>query len=378
MSLTEDEISRIREVIGTPEKKNVKPQGSGTHHQNTYTYFYVPSDFGSDTTISDDTGLGAVLRLGGYSDLEEPADAEAGHSAGVLATVQSDVYPAQHISDETGAEAHLNAPGKQTTGENGDVTKRQGILLSCDGRILVRSGEKVYVHAAEQIHIQSDQNMAVVTVNGAIDNTSGDKFTVKAKKKISLRSGVGDPDTYTARGVNNSGDKGIEIIANDGDSDVYIEGNSLYLQVNGTSTADITQNNSTIMRADNFEDIWGHNTSIFRGTFLEFYFGAGFSYRAAASLNIATALDINIGLFDVGITAFDFSLKGKEINLNETVFGAVSVDAKLAALKNDITTLACETDSIKASTNVLKSETRSIKSTMGNVQADLQNLIFFG
>ena len=361
MTLTSDEITKIREVISNADK-TLEETDSGSHYQNTYTYFYVPKDFGSSATTTDDTGLGAVLRLGGYSDLEEPENANLGKSQGSLHAVQSEVYPAQHISDETSDKAHQNAPGKQTSGENNDIVKRQGSLMACDGRVLLRSGEKIYVHAAEQIHVQSDENIALVTVNGSIDSTSGENFTVKATKKVSMRSGVGNPDNYTARGVNTSGTKGIEIIADEGNSDVYIEGLGLFLQVNGTSTADITANNSTVMRADNFEDIWGHNTSIFRGTFFELYFGAGLSYRAAASLNVATALDVNIGLFDVGITGIEITKTVLEVKSSMFKSKNVAVEAETTATR-------ARSDAVCVGSTATKAESEVVTASIGNVKS---------
>lgn len=179
-------------------------------------------------------------------------------------------YPAQHISDE-GGDNLTKAAG--AAGANA-----RGIALACDGRILIKSAEKIYIHANEQVHIHSNDNIKLVADSGAIDNTTGDKFTVKSRKKISMRSGVGTNDNYTKPSENTSGDRGIEVIADEGKSNIFIEGKSLYLKVNGTSTSDITENNSTIMRADNFEDIWGDNFTIFRGTNVGFYFGVGFTY----------------------------------------------------------------------------------------------------
>lgn len=362
MSFTSEEIDKIRAVINATPSKELEETDTGSHYQTVYTYFYVPKASNSAATTADDTGLGAVLRLGGFSDLEEPKGSATATSKGALHAVQSQVYPAQHITDEPNAKAYQNAAGAATTDANNQTVKRQGILLACDGRVLLRAGEKTYIHATDQIHVHSDNNIAVVADSGSIDHQTGNNFTVKAAKKVSMRSGVANPDTYTARGVNSSGAKGVEIIADGGNSDVYIEGQGLFLQVNGTSTADITANNSTVMRADNFEDIWGHNTSIFRGTFLEFYFGAGFTYRAAASLNISTALDVNINLLDVGILGIDITKTLLEVKSSMFKVKSNAVEAETTATRARSEAVCVRSTATEAESGVVTASMGSVKS----------------
>ncbi|GGB36190.1 hypothetical protein GCM10011316_05440 [Roseibium aquae] len=331
---------------GSDVQNDVVPANAPAH-TNRYIYFYIPAHSEENTPPDPHSPPGVLFRLGAYSEIEENASASQENMSGF--------YPAQHIADETQAGIL-----QKSSGPNG--AESRGITLACDGRILVRSAERIYIHATDQIHLHSNDNIKLVANDGPIDNRTGDKFTVKSGKKISLRSGVDTNDTYQPASENSSGSKGIEIISDEGKSDVFIEGKSLYLKVNGTSTADITETNSTIMRADNFEDIWGDNLTIFRGTNVGFYFGVGFTYTASASLNIYTALDIDIKLFDVGVTAFECTTTGKEIKawLSKT---------KAAAVETETVATRARSDAVSVRNTATEADSGVVTASMGNVKS---------
>lgn len=68
----------------------------------------------------------------------------------------------------------------------------------------------------------------MVVDSGFIDYEIGENFIVKVVKKVSVCFGVVDLDNYMVRGVNFFGFKGIEIIVDGGNLDVYIEGKGLF------------------------------------------------------------------------------------------------------------------------------------------------------
>ncbi|MTI43092.1 hypothetical protein JM93_00103 [Roseibium hamelinense] len=150
------------------------PQESCDRAQTRYAFLFVPN---SDKTTEH--APGAVLRLGEYSDFERGAHAEG---------MVEDIYPAQHIHDEGDEEAaYTQAAGGA-----------EGILLACDGRILIRSGEKMYLETADY-HQMTNGDYALdvdgtmtTTVSDAIELTSEDgSIQIKSGSKKSLKIKAG-------------------------------------------------------------------------------------------------------------------------------------------------------------------------------------------
>jgi len=90
------------------------------------------------TTSSSNDKVGAFLRLGEYSDVEQRVF-ENDH--------QDDLFPAKHISDEgNDTSVYTNAAGGS-----------EGIMLSCDGRLLMKADERMYLETGEY-HQKSNGN----------------------------------------------------------------------------------------------------------------------------------------------------------------------------------------------------------------------------
>lgn len=343
------------------EQAQVTARGAGSHYQTAYTYFYVPKSAGANNTAVDDTGLGALLRLGGYSDLEAKA------------TNQAAYFPAQHIADEgAGPKSYTGAAGKPL------ADSKSGILLACDGRVLVRGGERVYIHSGQKMDIEA-----------------GEEVGVRAGKKVSLRSGVDTPDTYKLSPNNKTKTHGIEIIANEGKSDIYIESKSMYLAVNGVATNDVTEKSFNVLRADvdtkmyanNKELVKGNNHSIvegddisnflgntqelFRGAQLSCHLGAAASYNLGVSLGISTSLDVSIGVFDLGVTAFDMSVTGLDMS-------ATGTDCDTSAIKHVSNGLHSAKDGVKSAGSAVYCAADGLVSrirAMGNTVSNLENTL---
>ncbi len=99
-----------------------------------YTYFYVPNN--NDPTSNENgavvTGAGAYFRLGQYSDLEDSLSENQGF--------YEDFYPDRYIEKYQGQGA-INAGG------DGEA---KGITMSCDGRILMRCHQDMYVQSKDR------------------------------------------------------------------------------------------------------------------------------------------------------------------------------------------------------------------------------------
>jgi len=159
-----------------------------------HAYLYVPRVPANSDEVSDNIDLGAILRLDSYSDLESQAHR--------LQEDQKHYYPVQHIQDEGGLgnEAiYKNAAGS-------DSGKHHGILLACDGRVLLKSGEKMYVESG-------DQN---VKVNGNYKLDATGSVTVAAGEAVSVTSA--DKQKITLNASDQTGD--IELKANNLDEDL--------------------------------------------------------------------------------------------------------------------------------------------------------------
>lgn len=130
-----------------------------------YTYIYVPKMQNGAVSGKAADDVGVMFRLGSYSSYEQGLTA---------ADDQAAVYPAKHISDSGDAATAVS----NATGENGEY----GILLACDGRILLKSGEKTYINVESDLHVQSN--------SGAITLESG------SNKDITLNAGEGTGDIY--------------------------------------------------------------------------------------------------------------------------------------------------------------------------------------
>jgi len=183
MATTQETLDQLTSTVSTLSDQVSDLQGytssdalvdadTGTHYQTTYTYFYVPKTLGADGTSSDDdSGLGAFIRLGEYSDMEEAA---------YNGNTYTDYYPDQHIAAESDTSIYTNAAGGG-----------KGILMACDGRMLVRAGKKLYVNADDAIDIEStnstiriksgdSQNISIIAGNET-DNSKRGKVDITAK-----------------------------------------------------------------------------------------------------------------------------------------------------------------------------------------------------
>ncbi|MHA7777518.1 hypothetical protein [Roseibium sp. M-1] len=132
-----------------PHRLNAPPPGRNI-------FYLVPS--GTQSTTSDN--IGTFLRLGEYSDVEKRVF-DHGH--------QSDLYPAKHVSDEgNDSSVYTNAAGGS-----------QGILMSCDGRLLIKTAEKMYVESGDYHQKTSNYDL---DVDGNMNATVQNNFNLTTEK----------------------------------------------------------------------------------------------------------------------------------------------------------------------------------------------------
>jgi len=122
---------------------------------------FVPKNDGS----SDKTTPGVLLRLGGYCDTEIAADTE--DKANVL-------YPEQYVSsldDSAKTTAYSPSAGSSTKG---------GILLSCDGQLLIKACEKTFIRSDDLIKIESGKE--IVIRSGRDEDGDSQDITLNSNK----------------------------------------------------------------------------------------------------------------------------------------------------------------------------------------------------
>ncbi|GGB45853.1 hypothetical protein GCM10011316_17450 [Roseibium aquae] len=305
---------------------------TGTHYQTAYTYFYVPKTLGGDnTSFSDDTGLGGFIRLGEYSDMEQAAYTGNTHSS---------YYPAQHLAAESGTGIYTNAAGGG-----------KGILLACDGRVLVKAGEKLFINAAGEIGIEStnstiklksgdNQNIDIIAGN-ATDNTKRGKVNITAK-------------AYT-RDV-----RGEE-----------------YTIVNSVSRKYYEAASYSIYHASSYKEVWSRTDTLHLGASYTYFFGFKLTTHVGASIAVllAGAVEIapvsKITLYgiktDIGYWKIDFCAFKTEFKKGKIETNAISNYS--SAVQVDTTATTARTEAVAAQTQATVANTNAVAAETGNVKA---------
>jgi|GEM_PF-5120685 len=120
-------------------------------------FYLVPSNSNSETTDN----IGTLLRLGEYSDVEQRAFENRHHD---------EIFPEQHINDEEDdTSVYTNAAGGS-----------QGIMMSCDGRILIKSAERMYLETGDY-HQKTDGNYTL-DIDGNLSAVVEDKIDISTEK----------------------------------------------------------------------------------------------------------------------------------------------------------------------------------------------------
>lgn len=142
------------------------PPRAGHNSRNARrTMFYlVPSNSNSDSTDN----IGTFLRLGEYSEVERRSFENQHHD---------ELYPAKHISDEEDdTSVYTNAAGGS-----------QGIMMSCDGRILLKSAERMYIESAD--YHQKTNGDHVLDIDGSMSTVVEDNIDMSTEKgNMTLKS----------------------------------------------------------------------------------------------------------------------------------------------------------------------------------------------
>ncbi|MTI42307.1 hypothetical protein JM93_00783 [Roseibium hamelinense] len=325
---------------------------SGSSTDNLYAkphvYFLVP--YNVDVGAEDDE-LGAMLRLGEYSDIEETARVD-----GYI----SEYYPNQHIQDAAAA-------GKTSTEiAAGEKDLAKGILLACDGRVLLKSRGKMYVETADYHQrtngahkVSVSQDITLASDSGVVVIQSG------TDKDVTIRAGTTEDDESAATGTINeyAKTKNVNILGHDfekkGSSNTITEGytQAIFLGMKWAFNADLVANAN------------------FAGTF-DLKVGLDVKITAAASLEF-NPVKVNIRDLIVQLSGGVTKTQAAKNEITAMKNDITSLKAANTALTSENTALKAETEALKTSSRELEANQRGIQTTLGNLQADVKELIFY-
>lgn len=296
---------------------NTSVQGSSAH-------LYVPQSPGPDcSTVDDDARTpAAYLRLGAYSTIESRALPDPNVKGSV--DVTQSFYPRQHKTD-----AGTNVV-EHAAGDPG--TYKGGIMLACDGRMLMRAGERFYLHSVGAMHVDTESTLTVFAAQ-AISVTTDSSATIR---------------------TNNA--QPILITADSKKGDVTIEAKKATRSVAGNDYEYIDTDKYTYTQADTYAYKLGRAESVTLGDSLSFFLGATYSFKVSIEITIALAALILFYLmkFEVGLLKLDFQawkVEMKEGKVQRSFLNAKAVDlyttsngAKIAAatVKKNLTTIQDE------------------------------------
>jgi len=323
-------------------------ESSGFAFQNKSTYLFVPSSFGADkTTVNDDTNTpGSYFRLGGYSDLENRTPV-------LTAAEKSAFYPRQHITDETAGGADTvvtHAAGKAPTDS--------GIMLACNGRILVRSAEKIYVHSTDDAHLETDKNLTVKTGGSASVNATG-PINIHSSDAVSIKSGTG---------------KHINIIAAGGTGNLEIAARKSTTTINGKSYEKVTKDSYKYMQANSYSYMLGGSVGVTLGGKFSYWLGVSLTIKTSIDMTISASISISLGLVSIGFTASSITISDFSHKLVLFESASVAAEAKQKFAESLVAAIKSEDWGVQSTLALTVVDTVGVTSSAGGPNASMHAL----
>lgn len=298
-------------------------------------YLYVPSA----KSGADPSGLGAVLRLGEYSDVEQTA---------FNAHEDADWYPRQHIADEGGASSvYKNASGGA-----------DGILLACDGRILVKAKEKMYLETADfNQHVNGNYALDV-------DGTA----SVTSTGKLDMGS---DTETVT---ISSGPNKDITLSAGDGTGVIQTNAKEETKTIAGDTYEYNSGNTKSFTEGNSIDMTFGGSLAIFGGGELSIGMGASTEINASVAVGIA-AVTVDVVGVAAEVTGTEVDLKEMAVKLKTLVVSNETMAAKIKQMVAEISQLKAESTTVQAAQSTVAAKSETVKAKSGGVTADTTGLV---
>jgi len=308
--------------MALPTRPTGSPSVEALNYQTKYTYFYIPKTNTDLTATTDDKGLGTFLRLGGYSDQEETQKAD-----------QNSFYPKKFIDDEKAA----SKTNIFETAAGPNPATSHGILLACDGRILVKAGEKMYVESGPFHQKTNGTHTLEASGETVIKSTGG---------KISIVSGTGK-DILLDAGGDSKGD--FQLIAQ-------------------KSTSDIKGDDSTTRH--------GNTYSLHHGRTDSFFLGGKSAFSLAGSFALTTGIDltIKVGFFFGVYIAGSFTVSAMSMSVTGASFSTTHTNMEMDSLTFKTGNVAVETAAAKAHQTAVISAMAQVECNTGNIKTTAETI----
>jgi hypothetical protein len=328
------------------ENTNDSGSDSKIDYNTKHVYFYLPKVPTEDGEVADNIDLGAMLRLGGYCDLEQQA-----HK---LPADELHYYPQKYIDTQGAGSENIF---KKSAGSSTESS--HGILMACDGHFLLKAAEKMFVETGDH-HLQVNGDYEHDTT-GSVNVQSGDIMTLKSgtNKKLTLNAG------------DKSGD--MELLANNKTETVQGDNN------NNTSgnKSDSTKGNNTITT-------WGL-TMTYSLDVAYSAFAAGQIVTSSWGLQLYLATLVKVyPVSEVVLAGMRFQATGLNMASVQTQVGykALSVESRIANLRSDLTKLdgigmKIQQTDLEESDHILKVRSEIARVNSGEVEASTKGVVVF-
>ncbi|WP_420338196.1 hypothetical protein [Roseibium sp.] len=327
---------------------NTNDSGSDSKvdYNTKHVYFYLPKVPTEDGEVDDNIDLGAMLRLGGYCDLEQQAQN--------VPSDQQHYYPQKHIESQGAGSENIF---KKSAGSSDQSS--HGILMACDGHFLLKAAEKMFVETGDH-HLQ---------VNGDYEHETTGSVNVQSGETMSLKSGTNKTLTL------NAGDKtgNMELLAN-----------------NKTET--VQGNRTTTTSGDNSDTTSGNDSKITWGFTKKINGGVNWTAFIEGQLVTATwgvqayggTLIKFYPLSEVVIAGMRFQATGMNVARVQLQYGyaALSAQQRIANLQDDITRIeAVEMKTgqvaVGATVDDIRAETVGLRAAQGEADAQMKDIVVF-
>lgn len=237
--------------------------------------------------------------------------------------------------------------------------ENHGIMLSSDGKFLLKTLDVAAIHAKKDISVKTNENV-ILDVDKKLTLYTGGTTELTANDNITIKT------NYS---------KNITISADDGKGNVKQKSYKETRQVFGTAF--------DYKESETYEIKLGKSVAFSGSMALDFKGSLSAEFKASASFSLA--LGLSIGLNPLALK-FDWSLmtvKGSkshfELDLLKLKFSNVSVDAAAADVKKKeleatLTTLKADRDALKVSNSDLIAKIDQIESKMSATDVEIKGI----
>jgi hypothetical protein len=327
---------------------NTNDSGSDSKvdYNTKHVYFYLPKVPTEDGEVPDNIDLGAMLRLGGYCDLEQQAQN--------VPSDQQHYYPQKHIESQGAGSENIF---KKSAGSSDQSS--HGILMACDGHFLLKAAEKMFVETGDH-HLQVNGDYEHETT-GSVNVQSGDIMSLKSGTNKTLKLNAGDKTGNMELLANNKTEtvQGNRTTTTSGDNSDTTSGNDSKITWGFTKKINGGVNWTAFIEGQLVTATWG--LQVYGGTLIKFY-----------------------PLSEVVIAGYRFQGTIKRTNMVgwDAGYFALSTQSHAAKVRTALTqmqnlTLQMNDAAVRVAAQEVQAEQGAVEALQGEVQANIRGIVTF-